>query len=103
MAKCKVHPAVVLKKVRKGWYCKECNQTSDLTPNPSFRCFEGPVRRTIVVGDIHGCMAELMALLEEVSFGPEDLLVAVGDLVDRGPDSWGWTAFSGTHLMQSPC
>jgi hypothetical protein len=44
--------------------------------------------RTIVVGDIHGCMDELRLLLEKVSFGPEDLLVTVGDMVDRGPATW---------------
>lgn len=41
--------------------------------------------RTIIVGDIHGCIVELEALLEEVSFGPDDRLVSVGDLVGKGP------------------
>ncbi len=42
--------------------------------------------RTIVVGDVHGCFDELTRLLEEVRIRPEDLLVSVGDLVDRGPE-----------------
>ncbi len=44
--------------------------------------------RTIVVGDIHGCYKELIKLLDEIGFTKNDLLIAVGDLVDRGPDSW---------------
>jgi serine/threonine protein phosphatase 1 len=41
--------------------------------------------RTILVGDIHGCYAELCALLDAVALHPDDTLVSVGDLVDRGP------------------
>jgi diadenosine tetraphosphatase ApaH/serine/threonine PP2A family protein phosphatase len=45
--------------------------------------------RTIVVGDVHGCRAELDALLDRVAFASGDRLVFVGDLVARGPDSLG--------------
>lgn len=45
------------------------------------------VRRLVIVGDVHGCFAELLELLEKVALAPEDLLVSVGDLVDRGPES----------------
>lgn len=41
--------------------------------------------RTIVVGDIHGCYDELMELLASVSFGLDDRVVCVGDLVTKGP------------------
>lgn len=41
--------------------------------------------RTVIVGDIHGCFDELIELLEKVGLQPDDLLVSVGDLVDRGP------------------
>ncbi|MEV0128611.1 metallophosphoesterase family protein [Dactylosporangium sp. NPDC050688] len=41
--------------------------------------------RTVIVGDIHGCFDELMELLDAVRLCPDDLLVSVGDLVDRGP------------------
>lgn len=45
-------------------------------------------RRTIVVGDIHGCFEALMELMSRVSFAPGvDDLILVGDLVDRGPKS----------------
>jgi predicted phosphodiesterase len=43
--------------------------------------------RTIVVGDIHGCYDELMALLEKVKLQDSDRVVAVGDLITKGPKS----------------
>jgi hypothetical protein len=45
--------------------------------------------RTIIVGDVHGCRAELEALLAKVAFASDDRLVMVGDLVVRGPDGGG--------------
>jgi serine/threonine protein phosphatase 1 len=43
--------------------------------------------RHIVIGDIHGCHDELLELLERTGATDEDMIVSVGDLVDRGPDS----------------
>ena len=40
--------------------------------------------RTIVVGDIHGCYDELVALLERARVGRDDRVVSVGDLVTKG-------------------
>lgn len=45
--------------------------------------------RTLAVGDIHGCSAALDALLSAVAPATDDLLVFLGDYVDRGPDSKG--------------
>lgn len=45
--------------------------------------------RTLIVGDVHGCAAELDALLERLGVTADDRLVFVGDLVARGPDSRG--------------
>lgn len=46
--------------------------------------------RTIVIGDVHGCLEELDELLRTVQFTRHrDRLVFVGDLIDRGPDSRG--------------
>jgi hypothetical protein len=46
--------------------------------------------RTIVVGDVHGCLEELDDLLRLVALRPGfDRLVFVGDLLDRGPDPVG--------------
>jgi hypothetical protein len=47
------------------------------------------VPRTLVIGDVHGCSAELDALLEQFHPGPDDRIVFVGDLVAKGPDSKG--------------
>ena len=45
--------------------------------------------RTVIVGDVHGCRAELERLLDKIAFTSGDRLVFVGDLVARGPDSRG--------------
>jgi hypothetical protein len=45
--------------------------------------------RTILVGDIHGCRDELEMLLDYVGFVRGDRLIAVGDLIVRGPDPCG--------------
>ena len=46
-------------------------------------------RHVWVVGDIHGCFSLLMAKLRLCHFDPwQDLLVSVGDVIDRGPDSF---------------
>jgi serine/threonine protein phosphatase 1 len=44
-------------------------------------------QRILVVGDVHGCARALEALLQAVAPTPGDLLVFLGDYVDRGPDS----------------
>lgn len=45
--------------------------------------------RTIAIGDIHGCSTALQALLRAVEPRPDDLIVTLGDYVNRGPDSRG--------------
>ena len=45
-----------------------------------------PRFRTVAVGDVHGCRRALETLLAAVSPRPDDLVVTVGDYVDRGPD-----------------
>lgn len=45
--------------------------------------------RTIIVGDIHGCLVEWLTLAEKIGITQEDHVVSVGDLVDRGPGSVG--------------
>jgi hypothetical protein len=41
--------------------------------------------RTIVIGDLHGCYDEAVALLRALAVAPSDRVIFAGDLVDRGP------------------
>lgn len=45
--------------------------------------------RTVIVGDVHGCLTELEELLDRVGLNGDDRLYFVGDLVARGPDTLG--------------
>jgi 3',5'-cyclic AMP phosphodiesterase CpdA len=45
--------------------------------------------RTIAIGDVHGCSRALEALLSEIGPRPADVIVTLGDYVNRGPDSRG--------------
>lgn len=56
-----------------------------------YQRIDGSVYRHIyIVGDLHGCLSLLEEQLAKVAFDPHrDLLLSVGDLADRGPDSVG--------------
>jgi bis(5'-nucleosyl)-tetraphosphatase (symmetrical) len=44
--------------------------------------------RTIIIGDIHGCIDEFNELIKTLSYDKKsDRLILLGDLIDRGPDS----------------
>jgi serine/threonine protein phosphatase 1 len=43
--------------------------------------------RHLAVGDIHGCFTALTALAAAVPFQSEDLIITLGDYVNRGPNS----------------
>ena len=46
-------------------------------------------RRLLVVSDIHGHSGLLSELLDRAGFSEDDLLVIVGDIIEKGPDSLG--------------
>ena len=46
-------------------------------------------QRYIAIGDIHGCNAQLQALLARLPLRVEDLVIFLGDYIDRGPDTPG--------------
>lgn len=52
-------------------------------PNPLRR------KRTYAIGDVHGCLESLMALMAKLSPRKADELLFIGDYIDRGPDSKG--------------
>ncbi len=39
--------------------------------------------------DIHGCSTSLAALIRAIQLGPNDTVVNLGDVIDRGPDTPG--------------
>lgn len=47
------------------------------------------LNRLLAIGDIHGCLDQLKALMTKVMPTPEDQVVFLGDYVDRGPASAG--------------
>jgi hypothetical protein len=53
--------------------------------------------RTLVIGDIHGCIDELRDLLDLAGLGEDDEIISLGDMVDRGPDSAGVARFFRDH------
>jgi len=66
---------------------------------PAFAPFDGEIaskhrrlaaveyENVYVVGDVHGCIAELRTLWDRLDIGPSDMVVFVGDLVRKGPAS----------------
>ncbi|WP_435359438.1 metallophosphoesterase family protein [Haloarchaeobius sp. DFWS5] len=68
------------------------------TPAPSFPDDDDARHQTVdaddwdeiyLVGDVHGCLDALEKLLAELDPSDDDLVVFVGDLVRKGPDSQG--------------
>lgn len=45
--------------------------------------------KTVIIGDIHGCLEEFETLLEKCNIEEDDRLILLGDLMDRGPESYG--------------
>lgn len=41
----------------------------------------------LAISDIHGCITALQTMLDVVKPGSDDLIISLGDYVDRGPDS----------------
>ena len=51
-------------------------------------------RKRFVIGDIHGKLQQLINVIKLSGFDNEqDLLISLGDLSDRGEDSWGVVEF----------
>ena len=46
-------------------------------------------RRVLAVSDIHGSLEFFKGLLDAAGYAGDDILVLVGDLVEKGPDSLG--------------
>ena len=53
--------------------------------------------RIFAIGDVHGHLATFRALLHRLDLKPEDRVVCLGDMIDRGPNSAGVVALIRTH------
>ncbi len=49
----------------------------------------GQTKRHLAIGDIHGCLRSLVGVAAAAKISESDLVVTLGDYVDRGPDSRG--------------
>lgn len=57
--------------------------------------------RTLIIGDVHGCLLELEDLVELFSpVATQDHLIQVGDLINKGPNSVGCLQFAQKMGMQ---
>lgn len=46
------------------------------------------MKRTLFIGDVHGCLTELKELLEKVNYNKKsDRLIYLGDILNKGPSS----------------
>ena len=59
------------------------------TPPVTKRLHMGPGRRIAAISDIHGKLDYLKGLLDKCELKPDDAIVLVGDLLEKGPDSLG--------------
>ncbi len=59
-----------------------------------------PIPRTIFIGDVHGCAAELALLLGRLQPTAADRLIQVGDLFTKGPDPVGVWALVEQHRIE---
>ena len=51
-------------------------------------------KRHFIVGDVHGMFGAFRRLLSMINYNPEtDIIYSVGDLIDRGPDSYALVEF----------
>ncbi len=52
------------------------------------------MKRTIIFGDIHGCLDEWQDLIKKINPKPDDQLISVGDLICKGPESFKTIEFA---------
>lgn len=47
------------------------------------------MKRTIFIGDVHGCLKELTKMIDKIKPKKKDRVILLGDLINRGPDPVG--------------
>lgn len=66
-----------------------------------------PGRRVLAISDIHGNLPFFRGVLKKAEFTPEDVLVLVGDLFEKGEESLGLLRYlmelGETHTVYPLC
>lgn len=57
--------------------------------------------RTLIIGDVHGCLDELKSIIKQFSPKSKDRILTVGDLINRGPKNPGTIKFAKNHKIRS--
>lgn len=67
-------------------------------------------KRVFAVSDVHGNLGYLKGLLNKIHFSTDDILILLGDLVEKGPDSIGTLRYvmdlcstHTVHVLQGNC
>lgn len=60
-------------------------------------------QKFIAIGDIHGCLSPLQSLLDLLAPQSDEILVFLGDYIDRGPDSKSVIDYLLKLQTQHPC
>lgn len=60
-------------------------------------------KKIIAIGDIHGCVESLRAMLEKLEEHKDRKVVFIGDYIDRGPDSKGVVDLLLDYRKQRDC
>ena len=58
--------------------------------------------RIVLIGDVGGCVSQLSRVVAPLVEDPRTIVIQVGDLIDRGPDSPGVLDLVGQRLEESP-
>ena len=59
-------------------------------------------RRVLAISDLHGNPPFFRGVLEAARYTPEDILVLVGDLIEKGPDSLELLRMRATGVVDVP-
>lgn len=66
-----------------------------------------PGRRVVAVSDIHGNLPFFLGLMEKIDLSPDDVLVLVGDVLEKGRESLPLLrqvmSLAGTHTVWTVC
>ena len=66
-----------------------------------------PGRRIIAISDIHGNLPFLQNLLRKIRFTKEDILILLGDMLEKGPDNLALASYimdlCNTHTVYPIC